>query len=69
MRAFFARRLAVEMRRRQAADAAADNDQIVSFARIFGLAGGIPESAVAQTACAASNDPGWLPRMPVSAGG
>ena len=43
-----ARRLAIEVRRREAADAAADNDQIVGFAGVFGLARRVPERAVAQ---------------------
>src|SRR6266567_1816413 len=38
----------VEVSGGQAADAAADNDQIVYLASIFRLARGIPESAVAQ---------------------
>ena len=44
----FAGRLAVEVRRGQTADAAADDDQVVSLAGILGLAGRVPECAVAQ---------------------
>src|SRR5271170_7132852 len=42
------RRLAVEMSRRQTTDAAADHDQVVTLARVFGLAGRVPECTVTQ---------------------
>ena len=45
---FAAGGLAIEVRRGKTADAAADDDQIVGFAGVFGLARGIPERAVAQ---------------------
>ena len=43
---FFAGRLAIEMRSRKATDAASHNDQVVSFAGVFRLAGRIPEGTV-----------------------
>ena len=58
----------VEMRRRKPADAAADNDEIVIFAGRRGLRRLRPEIAVAQTV-RGFEAPGWLPRMPVNAGG
>jgi hypothetical protein len=56
------------MSRRKAADAASDDDQIIDLAGVDGLAGRFPKGTVAQL-CAASNEPGWLPRMPVFEGG
>src|ERR1700687_1993065 len=41
-------RLAIEMRGRETADAAADNDQVIDFARVFRFARGFPENAVPQ---------------------
>src|ERR1700686_3763723 len=41
-------RLAVKMRGRETADAAADDDQVIDFAGVFRLARGFPEHAVAQ---------------------
>ena len=66
---FVAGRLAVEMRGRQSADAAADDDQVVGFAGIFGLARRIPESSIAKAvrgfersgmAAAHAGQSGWI---------
>jgi hypothetical protein len=61
---------AVEMRRRQAADAAADDHQVVAPRRCPPVgAGASTRSRRRAGAWAFSNEPGWLPRMPFRIGG
>ena len=55
--------LAVEMRGRQAADAATNDDKVVLFADT------VDRPLRATRACIAAQDPSWLPRNPVRAGG
>ncbi len=42
-------RLAVEMRGREAADAASNDDEVIGLASILGLTSSIPEGAIAKT--------------------
>ena len=63
-----ARSLAIEMRGREAADAAAYDDEVIDFASVLRRAGR-SQKVPSRNECATSNEPGWLPRSPVSAGG
>ena len=56
---------AIEMRGGEPADAGADDDEVVALAGIRGGGSGWPS----RSAWAASKEPGWLPRIPVSSGG
>ena len=60
---------AVEVRRRQAADAAADDDQVVGLAGVLGRRWPRSRSRRRASLWAFSKLPGWEPRMPVSTGG
>ena len=64
-----ARGFAVEVRCRQSADAAANDDQIVGFAGIFGLARRVPECAIAQGCERRRMSQDGCRACPVSAGG
>ena len=59
---------AEKMRRGEAADATANNDQVVFFVGVD-RDPACSQKVPSRRLWAASNDPGWLPRNPVKAGG